>query len=135
MKNLDILIVRIMPFILYLTFGIYLILGWCRVDTSILSEFHGNSALYALSLYLISLSNKRYHCKWNRAMYLFLIIVPIFNFSDAVFDYIPDRDCYLAVITGAFALTGLWSAYKAIGHFILTYRRKHGKRNGKQTKV
>lgn len=128
MKNLDILIVRVLPFALYLIFGIYLLCEWIGIDTLNIYHLHSNSALYALSLYLISLSNKRYHCKWNRAMYLFLIAVPIFNFSDAVFDYIPDRDCYLAVITGAFALTGLWSAYKAIEHFILTYRRKHGKR-------
>lgn len=124
MKNLDIFIVRVMPFILFLIFGIYLIMSWCGANVSVWYHLHSNSALYALSLYFISLSNKRYHCKWNRAMYLFLIAVPVFNFSDALFDYIPDGDCYLAVITGAFIITAIWTAYKALSHFLLMLKIK-----------
>lgn len=118
MRNLDIFIVRVVPYIMFVIFGVYLLLSWAGIDVSVLYHLHSNSALYALSLYLISLSNKKYHCKWNRAMYLFLIVVPVFNFTDAIFDYVPSNICYLSILSLAFGTTAVWTLCKSIQHYI-----------------
>lgn len=120
----DIFIVRMLPFVLFLIFGINLLCTWLGIDISILYHLHSNSALYALALFLISLSNKKYHCIWNRAMYLFLIIVPVLNFTDCWLDYIPTAKCYLIIITVFFVLASISTAYLSVKHFIDTRNKK-----------
>lgn len=124
MRGLDVLIVRFMPFILFVIFGINLYCAYNYIDITITYNLHGNSALYAIALYLISLSNNKYHCVWNRAMYLFLIIIPIFNFLDSIFIFFEDVDSYITVMYISFILTAIITAYLAIRHFILISKRK-----------
>lgn len=124
MKGLDILIVRILPFVLFLVYGINV---WCACtdrEPFLSYELHGNSVLYALSLFLISLANKRYHCLWNRAMYVFLIAVPLFNYVDSVFYIIPTEASYLLIIQASYGLTAIVTAYFAIKHFITISKRR-----------
>lgn len=129
MKGLDILIVRLAPFVLYLLFGIYLLLANLGIDVSLTYFLHSQSAIYALFLFIISLSNKRYHCIWNRAMYLFLVIVPIFNYLDAKLDLIPVVETYITVVASAFGLTALITAYLAIRHFVQASKRRMARGN------
>ncbi len=130
MKGLDVAIVRLLPFILYIIFGVNLLCCSFGVDITLFYELHGNSAIYATALYLISLSNKKYHCKWNRAMYLFLIVVPIMNFLDSAFDIISDVRTYYIVIYIVYAIVAIYTAYHAIKHFVeLSIRRMN---NGRQ---
>lgn len=125
MKGLDVFIVRFTPFVLFLIFGIN---AWCCFhgyeEITLTYELHGNSALYALALYLISLSNKKYHCRWNRAMYLYLIIVPIFNFLDATFYLFEEWDNYVAVIHCSYGAVAIYTAFMAIRHFIQMSKRR-----------
>ena len=118
MRNLDKLIVRILPFILYIILGVEIVLCWNGVDISLVNLLHGNSALYATSLFLISLSNRRYHCKYNRYMYVLLIAVPVINFLDGVFNIFPIADTYLIAISVLYFVVAFITAFLAIKHFI-----------------
>jgi hypothetical protein len=124
MKGIDVLIVRFLPFILFIVFSINMIGCYCGIDMILSYELHGNSALYALALYLISLSNKRYHCIWNRAMYLFLIFVPTLNFLDTAVCFLPSDKAYMTVVIISYLTTVLVTAYLAIRHFVQVSKRR-----------
>lgn len=124
MKGLDVFIVRFLPFILFIVFGFNVLCCYNDIDITITYNLHGNSALYALALYFISLSNKKYHCEWNRAMYIYLIVVPIFNFLDAIFDFVLDVDTYLLILNVSYLFTALVTAYLAIKHFVTMSKRR-----------
>lgn len=129
MKGLDVFIVRFLPFILFIVYGLNV---WCACadrEPFLSYELHGNSILYALSLFLISLANKRYHCIWNRAMYVFLIAVPLFNYIDSVFYIIPTEVAYILAIQISYGLTALVTAYLAIKHFVTMSKRRLGNGN------
>lgn len=124
MKGLDVFIVRILPFILFLIFGINVLCCRNGIDITVTYELHGNSAIYALALYMISLSNNKYHCKWNRAMYLYLIIVPVFNFLDAIFDFVHDTEIYIDILYFSFIFVAVITAFLAVCHFVSISKRK-----------
>lgn len=128
MKGFDVLIIRFIPFIVYVLFGLDLLLANLGIDITLSYYLHSQSVLYSHCLFFISLSNKRYHCIWNRAMYLFLIFVPIFNYLDAKFNLIPVVETYIIIVSIAFGLTALITAYLAIKHFITMSKRRleHG---------
>lgn len=128
MKGWDIFIVRFLPFVLYITFVLNVICVCSGNDPFVSYELHGNSAFYALGLFLISLANKRYHCVWNRAMYVFLILVPILNYLDSVFVFFKDTEAYLWFVITLTTLTAIITAYLAIRHFVQGVKRKinHG---------
>lgn len=124
MKGLDVLLVRFLPFILFIQVGITIINACNGVDDYPFNLLHSNSAIYATVLFLISLANKRYHCVWNRAMYAFLIFIPIFNFLDGVFNLFPEIDTYFIVIYTSYGLTAIITAYLAIRHFVQISKRR-----------
>lgn len=122
MNRIDVVIVRFLPFVLYILIGVCTTLIICGKDIGEFYLIHGNSAIYATALYIISLSNKRYHCKWNRAMYIFLIIVPIINYVDARWCVIPDERSYILLFNAMYIGTALWTATMAIRHFRRTLK-------------
>lgn len=127
MNKLDVVIVRLLPFVLYVIMGICVTSAMLGIEINEFLLLHGNSAIYATALYIISLSNKRYHCKWNRAMYIFLIIVPIINYVDARWCVIPDERSYIILFNAMYIGTALWTATMAVRHF-----RKSIKNNKKK---
>ena len=128
MNKIDVVIVRFLPFVLYILIGVCTTLIICGKDIGEFYLIHGNSAIYATALYIISLSNRRYHCKWNRAMYLFLIVVPIINYVDARWCIIPDERAYIIVFNTAYICVALWTAIMAVRHFRKSLK---GKKNNK----
>lgn len=129
MKKADIFIIRFLPFILFIIFGVNVCCCMNGIDIMDSYALHGNSFLYALGMFLISLSNKKYHCVWNRAMYAFLIIVPIINYIDLKITLFEDMDSYLIFIRILFLVTTLITAYLAMRHFWKTITKKinHGR--------
>ena len=117
MNKIDVVIVRFLPFVLYILIGVCTTLIICGKDIGEFYLIHGNSAIYATAMYIISLSNRRYHCKWNSAMYLFLIVVPIINYVDARWCIIPDERAYIIVFNTAYIGVALWTAIMAVRHF------------------
>ena len=124
MKGWDIFIVRFLPFVLYIIFVLNVICTCCGREPFVSYELHGNSAFYALGLFLISLANKRYHCVWNRAMYIFLILIPILNYLDSVFIFFEETEAYLWFVIIFTILTALITAYLAIKHFVQISKRR-----------
>ena len=124
MKGLDVLVVRFLPFLLYVIVGINTICCFCGVDVTLSYELHGNSALYAIGFFLISLANSRYHCIWNRAMYLFLVLLPIINFVDSAFYIFPTDTSYMLTVVIFYILTAFITAYLAIKHFVTMSKRR-----------
>lgn len=124
MKRIDVLVVRLVPFLLFVIFGISLLCCWCRIDIIDTYDLHGNSVIYALSLFLISLSDRKYHCVYNRAMYIFLIVLPIFNFLDATLLICATDLSYMITVSVMFVLTALITAFLAIRHFIQASKRR-----------
>ena len=132
MNRIDVAIVRFLPFVLYILIGVCTTLIICGKDVGEFYLIHGNSAIYAAAMYIISLSNKRYHCKWNRAMYLFLIIVPIINYVDARWCVIPDEKTYIILFNAMYLATAMWTAIMAVRHFRKSLK---GKKNNKAYEI
>lgn len=127
MKGIDVLIVRFLPFVLFILLCVNLFCCWFRYEAIIETyDLHSNSVIYALSLFLISLSNKKYHCIYNRAMYIFLIVLPIFNFLDATFWICTTDLSYMITVSAMFVITAIATAFLAIRHFIQASKRRLG---------
>jgi hypothetical protein len=124
MKGLDIWVVRFLPFILYSIIGINILLAFKGVDLTAFYLLHSNSAIYALGLYLISYSNKKYHCEYNRYMLLCLIITPLINFLDEIFYIFPSEESYIYVVVGIYLFTLGATACSAVNHFVLASKRR-----------
>jgi hypothetical protein len=124
MKKWDIFIVRFLPFVLFIIYGLNVWSAILDKEPFMSYELHGNSVLYALSLFAISLANKRYHCVWNRAMYVFLVFVPLFNYIDSVFYIVETEEVYMSIIHISYGLTALITAFLAIRHFIQASKRR-----------
>ena len=132
MNKIDVVIVRFLPFVLYILIGVCTTLIICGKDIGEFYLIHGNSAIYATAMYIISLSNRRYHCKWNRAMYLFLIVVPIINYVDARWCIIPDERVYIIVFNTTYTGVALWTAIMAVRHYRKSLK---GKKNNKAYEI
>lgn len=128
MKGLDVLIVRLLPFILFVITGINIICCSCGIDVRESYYLHSHSAIYATALFLISLCNKRYHCIWNRAMYIYLIFIPISNYLDIKIDFVPTNYHGYIFIIVPYVVTMFITAYLAIKHFVGISKRRvsHG---------
>lgn len=124
MKNLDVVVVRFLPFILFLIIGYEIICSLLLIDLYDFHLFHSNSALYASGLYGISYSNKRFHCRYNRYMLLFLIFTPILNYLDAKFFIFPSEQYYLSFVISLYVTTMMVTSYLAIDHFRLAIKRR-----------
>ena len=118
MKGIDIAIVRHLPFLLYIIIGVQICRCWMGLDYYPFNLLHSNSAIFASALFFISLANKRYHCIYNRAMYVFLIATPIFNYLDAKIGLFDSVDVYLSCIIGAYLATLFITAFLAVKHFV-----------------
>lgn len=124
MKGLDVFVVRFLPFILYVVVGINTVCCYCGIDVTLSYELHGNSALYAIGFFLVSLANSKYHCVWNRAMYLFLIVLPVINFIDSAFYIFPSDTAYMLTMLILYFLTAIITAFLAIRHFVQISKRR-----------
>lgn len=126
MRKVDILIVRLFPIILFVNNAVIIAMAWNGIASPFNRYLLGNSFIYALSLFLISLSNPKYHCIWNRAMYVELMIVPLINFADAKWCIFPDAVSMLAVLTGTWMIAFIVTIILAIRHFIKQRKVKYG---------
>lgn len=124
MRNLDIFVVRFLPFILFLIIGVDIIFLLKEISIEYFGYLHGNSVLYASGLYAISYSNKRFHCRYNRYMLLFLIFTPLINYLEAKFFIFPSEHFYLSFVISLYATTMVITLYLAIDHFMLAIKRR-----------
>ena len=132
MRNIDVLVVRFLPFILFAIIGNEIVCSFLLIEMDEFYLLHGNSAIYASGLYAISYSNKRFHCRYNRYMLLFLIFTPIINYLEAKFFIFPNEQLYLSFVISLYATTMVITSYLAIEHFRLAIKRRklNNKENG-----
>lgn len=132
MRNLDVLVVRFLPFVVFAIIGVDIVFLIQGIDITDLYYLHSNSMLYASGLYAISYSNKRFHCRYNRYMLLFLIFTPIINYLEAKFFIFPSEQFYLSFVISLYATTMVITSYLAIEHFRLAIKRRklNNKENG-----
>lgn len=124
MRNLDVLVVRFLPFVVFAIIGVDIVFLIQGIDITDLYYLHSNSMLYAIGLYAISYSNKRFHCRYNRYMLLFLIFTPIINYLEAKFFIFPSEHFYLSFVISLYATTMVITSYLAIDHFMLAIKRR-----------
>ena len=125
MRKLDIFVVRFIPIVIFVYIAIVFILAWQGYYNTLNEYILGNSFIYALALFLISLSNPKYHCVWNRAMYAELMIVPLINFADAKWGIFPDAVLMLAVLSSTWVITFIVTIFLAIRHFVKIRLKKY----------
>ena len=132
MRNIDVLVVRFLPFILFAIIGNEIVCSFLLIELDEFYLLHGNSAIYASGLYAISYSNKRFHCRYNRYMLLFLIFTPIINYLEAKFFIFPNEQFYLSFVISLYATTMVITSYLAIEYFRLAIKRRklNNKLNG-----
>ena len=123
-KKADVFIIRFLPLVLFFILGDVLIDSWRGISQYPFNLFHSNSVLYALALFFVSLADSKYHCVWNRAMYVELMIFPLINYTDAKIGIFPDVESLLAVLTGTWFLTAGITIYLAVRHFIRASRKR-----------
>ena len=124
MRNLDVFVVRFLPFVVFVFIGVDIIFLIQGVDITDVYYLHSNSILYASGLYAISFSNKRFHCRYNRYMLLFLIFTPLINYLEAKFFIFPSEHFYLSFVISLYATTMVITSYLAIDHFRLAIKRR-----------
>ena len=124
MRNLDVLVVRFLPFVVFAIIGVDIVFLIQGIDITDLYYLHSNSMLYASGLYAISYSNRRFHCRYNRYMLLFLIFTPIINYLEAKFSIFPSEQFYLSFVISLYATTMVITSYLAIDHFRLAIKRR-----------
>lgn len=117
MENTDVLVVRCLPFLIFLIISFNIVSSLVGLDITNLYLLHSNSVFYALGLYGVSFANKRMHCRYNRYMILFLIFTPIINYLDKKFCIFPNELPYLIIVIGLYIATMIITAYLAIKHF------------------
>lgn len=125
MRKLDIFVVRFIPIVIFVYIAIVFILAWQGYYNTLNEYILGNSFIYALALFLISLSNPKYHCVWNRAMYAELMIVPLINFADAKWGIFPDTVLMLAVLSSTWVIAFIVTIFLAIRHFVKIRLKKY----------
>lgn len=123
MKGLDVFIVRFLPFVLYGLLLRSILLSANGIEDFPFRLLHSQSAIYSISLFLISLSNDKYHCIWNRAMYAELIFVPFMNYTDAKFNLL-NEELSVILLVSSFVLSLIATAYLAIRHFWKLNKKK-----------
>lgn len=127
MKNMDVSIVRILPIFLFIHMAYCFVAAWNGDSNYPANLFHSNSVIYSLALFVISLSNKKYHCIWNRAMYVQLALTPLISYLDAKFNLIPNVEHLLYLFGATWILSLIITIGLAIVHFVRIQRNKRKK--------
>lgn len=121
MRKLDIFIVRIYPFIAFIYLGLTILNAYNGVSLSEYNNLLTTSFLSSFSMFLISLSNPKYHCVYNRAMYVTLMIVPLINFFDAKYCIFEESEAQFWIITTLWFIAAIITSFLSVNHFF--YKR------------
>lgn len=124
LKRLDVFVVRFLPLLLFGYMIKIIIDSWHGISQYPFNMLHSNSFFYAAALFLVSLSDSKYHCVWNRAMYIELMLVPVLNYLDAKFTLFTDVYSALMVISVTIGITIIATVMLTIRHFIKTNKRR-----------
>lgn len=124
MRKWDIVIVRFFPIPIFIIMAVDLYSCWNGINSLAFNHLHCNSFFYAGAKFFISLSNPKYHCVWNRAMYVNLMVAPLIDYVDARWNVFYDAEPLLVVLSVIWMFSLLTTLILAIRHFVLIRKRK-----------
>jgi hypothetical protein len=124
MKNLDVFAVRYIPVVAFAIYGVELLCACLGRLVSASFLLFGNNALLAAALFIVSISNSRYHCTWNRCMYAYMIAVPIINHIDAKVGMFHTAGEYLTFFAIFYSISLLATLTMALRHYANARKRK-----------
>lgn len=97
--------------------AIYLLLVLCFAWNGVLVTFDGYVILLDYCLYRLACDEGRYHCKYARALPLNLMFTDMLSTLDNYFNFIPDFEIYLYIISGSWAIATITTIVLGINHF------------------
>lgn len=124
-KKLAVFIVRFLPLLLFIIVGVVTYQNKNGISIYPFNLLHSNSAIYALAIFIVSLCDNKYHCIWNRAMYIELFIIPIINYINGKYFIIQDLILYYDFILKTYYITIGITIFLAIRHFILKRKNRY----------
>ena len=127
-KKINVFIVRFLPLMLFTIIGTTILDCWNGIFRYDFSLLHSNSLFYALALFFVSLADSKYHCVWNRAMYIELMVVPLVNYIDAKVGIFPTAEGLLITLSVTWVLTLIATIFLAVRHFVRPRIKKYRKR-------
>ena len=117
-KNLKILLIRILPFIFFGLWVYTLIFAYYGfAPTSMFYNLFGVSLLPLVALWLISESDKHYHCWYMRLLYLSLILSQIISIIELRFNIIKDVYIVIYILSAIIVVTIIILLYLCFKHF------------------
>ena len=75
-------------------------------------------------MYVVSLSNKKYHCVYNRLMYIVLILTPVINFLDYEFEIFEPTNSQYVFMLYMYLVVLAITAFLAVKHFAQAIKRR-----------
>ena len=130
MKKIDVFLVRFVPIVMLIYIGVSVLYVWNGIVLQYGSYIFSNSFVYSLVLFFISLADKKYHCVWNRAMYIEMMLVPLLNYAQAKFHIFPVVEGFLVTLTVTWFVTILATVFLAFRHFLRPRIKRREKRRG-----
>lgn len=118
MKKIDVFFVRFFPIIMLIYIGINILYAWHGIIFTDIDFIFANSFIYSFVLFFVSLADKKYHCIWNRAMYVEMMVVPLINYTDSKFEIFSTAEGLLITLSVTWIATLLATIFLAVRHFV-----------------
>lgn len=118
MKKLDIFLVRFLPIIMLIYIGVTILYAWNGIRMPCNIYIFSNSFIYSLVLFFVSLADKKYHCVWNRAMYIEMMVFPLINYADSKFAIFPTAEGLLITLSVTWIAALVATVFLAVRHFL-----------------
>lgn len=128
MKKIDVFLVRYLPIVMLIYIGLTVIYAWNGIAMPFSVYIFSNSFIYSFVLFFVSLADKKYHCVWNRAMYVEMMVVPLINYADGKFTIFPTAEGLLITLSVTWILTLIATIFLAVRHFVRPRIKKYRKR-------
>lgn len=128
MKKIDVFLVRYLPIVMLIYIGLTVIYAWNGIAMPFSVYIFGNSFIYSFVLFFVSLADSKYHCVWNRAMYIEMMLVPLINYADGKFTIFPTAEGLLITLSVTWILTLVATVFLAVRHFFRPRIKKFRKR-------
>lgn len=130
MKKFDVFLVRYIPIAMLIYIGVNIICAWEGIMFTDADFIFANSFIYSFVLFFVSLADRKYHCVWNRAMYVEMMLVPLINYADGKFTIFPTAEGLLITLSVTWILTLVATVFLAVRHFLRPRFKRFRKRRG-----
>lgn len=124
MKKIDVFLVRFLPIIMLIYIGVTILYAWNGVRMPCSAYIFSNSFIYSLVLFFVSLADRKYHCVWNRAMYVEMMVVPLINYTDSKLGVFSTAEGLLMALSATWIITLVATVFLAVRHFFRPRTRK-----------